>query len=315
MPYTFDPNDVHIQQALTTISQAYRNEETIWREVAPLVSVDKRSDKYYVFDEMEMFANGRDNTAPNADANEIVQRFSDDNYSVNDRALGAYVSVETLENADDQIRPEGRAVEGIRRRLELNHELRVASGVFTAAAHPSGYKTTLSGTSQWSHADSNPITAITAAMDIPLQRPNRLLLGSETWRYLRTHPAVIAAIYPLGGNAGTGGLMASTQALADVLELGMVVVGRTRYNTAAEGQAGSLARIWGKHALLYYRDPAPSRETPTFAVTFSESISNPVRDFDPKKGVKGSVYVKDGWNETIKIVSAKSAYFWENAVA
>jgi hypothetical protein len=315
MKFTFNPNDVHTEEALSSVSQAYRNEETVWREVAPLVDVENRSDKYYVFDEMEHYEAPDDRTAPNADAKEIVQKLSDDSYSVKDHALGAWVPVEAIEAADDPIRPEGRAVEGIRSRLELAHEKRVADRVFTAANHAAGYKKTLSGTSQWNDASSDPIEELLAALDVPLQRPNRLLLGADVWRTLRTHPSIIAAIFPTGGNAGTGGVMATAQALAEVLEIEQVIIGRARYNAAKQGQAGSLARIWGKHALLYYREQNPGIDTAAFAATFSETQSNIVRDFDPKKGVKGSVYVKDGWNEDVKIISQKSAYFLESVVA
>ena len=312
--FTFNPDDVHIEQALANISQGYRNEETVWREVAPIVRVEKRSDKYWVFDEAEHFETGEDETAPNADARELVLRHSDDNYSVTDHARGTWVPVEAIENADDQLRPEGRAVEGIRRRLELRHELRVANRMFDADTYPTDFKVTLSGTDQWSHEDSDPVAEITNRLDTPLQRPNRLLLGVDTWRTLRQHPSVVAAVFPAGGNAAQGGL-ASLQQFAELIEVERVIVGRARHNTAAQGQTASLARIWGKHALLYFVEPAPQRETATFAVTFVESMSNIVRDFDPKKGLKGSVYVKDGWNEDVKVVSGKSAFFWEDAVA
>lgn len=315
MAYMFDPNDVKLNEGLRTISQAYRNEDTVWREVAPIIPVTKRSGKYFVFDAFEAFATTDDTTAPHADAKQIYQKLSDDNYSVQDHALEAPVSVEALEEADDELALEGNALEGVRGRLELNHELRVAQQLFSAATYTADYKATLSGTAQWSDATSDPIQTIIEKMDVPLQRPNRLLLGHEVWRRLRSHPKVVSAIYPTGGNAGTGGLLASTQQLAEVLEIEQIVVGRARYNTAKDGQPGALARIWGDHALLYYRDPAPSRNTATFAATFSETQTNIVRYLDQRKGVKGSVYVKDGWNEDIKIISARSAFFFENAVS
>lgn len=312
---TSNVNDVHTQEALSNISQAYRNEETIWRDVAPLVQVQKRSDKYYVFDEMEAFETVDDATAPNADAREIIQKLSDDNYSVTDHALGAWLPQETVDEADDPIQPKGRKIEGIRSRLELNHEKRVADIVFAASTYASGYKTTLSGTSQWSDSSSDPINALLEALDIPLQRPNRLVLGAEVWRTLRLHPKVVAAIFPTGGNAGSGGLLAGVEQLASVLEIDRVMVGRARYNTSNRGQTGSLSRIWGKHAALVYTEETPGRDTPTFAATFSESQSNPYEEFDGKKGVKGSWYLKDAWNEDVKVISQKSGYFFENAIA
>lgn len=322
MPYVFDPNDVHINTALTNISQAYKNEELVADRVSPRIPVTFRSDKYYILDEMEAFNVASDATAPNTDAREIAITLSSDEYAVKDYALGAWVPRETIANADDPVNPLGRAVEGIRNRLLLAREKRVADLVFAAATYPVGYKTTLADGSRWDDYTTgtpnvDPIEQLLGYMDIPLQRPNRLLIGAAAWAALRVHPAVVASIYPLGGNAGTGGVggtFASAAALAEVLELDEVIVGRARYNTAAAGQAGSLSRIWGNHALLYYQEQSPSLDTPTSFFSFETTASNIVRDFDPKKGVMGSEYVKDGWSHVDKVVSAKSAYFIETVV-
>lgn len=317
MPYEFNANDVHTQQLLTDFSIRYANEETIWRKVAPLKTVKKRSDKFVIFDKATAFDITDDSTVPNADANEITLKMSDANYSVNDRALGAWVPVETIENADDPIKPELDAIQAIKNQLDNRHEIRVANRFFAAATYPVGSKTTLSGTSQWSdYTNSNPIRAIMAQINAMIVRPNKLILGADTWLELRQHPIVTAALFPLGGNANRGGTMATAAALADLLELEEVVVGRARVNTANPGQATPvLSRAWGKHALLARIIDNPGDQDVTLAVTFSESQSNPVRDFDKKKGVKGSLYVKDGWNEDARAIATDAGFFFENAVA
>lgn len=315
MAYEFNPNDVHAQQALNDFSVRYQNEETVWRDVMPLKTVKKRSDRYYVFDRATAFEQTDDTTAPNADANEITLKMSDDNYSVKDHALAAWVPVETIENADDAIKPELDAAESVRAQLENRHEVRVAGKIFVAGAYGAQNKVTLAGASQWSdYVNSDPLSALMAAIDALIVRPNRLLLGADTWRVLRQHPKLAAAIFPLGGNANRGGTLATAEALAALLELDKVVIGRARVNTAAPGQNANIVRAWGKHALLYKFVENPGQNDVTLGVTFSESQSNPVRDIDKKKGVKGSVYIKDGWNEDIKIVAADAGYFFENAV-
>ena len=311
--YTFNPNDVHIQAALRNLSVSYRNNTLIWDSIAPIVPVTKRSDKFFVFDEAEAFTVDDDRVSPNAAPRNILQRFSESNYSVTDRALSAYVPVEAIRNADDILRPLGRAVEGIRSRLLLAHEKRVADVMFSAATYQTGYKVTLSSGDQWSHEDSNPINDILLAMDVPLQMPNTLVLGRDTWRILRQHPQVIASVNPIGGNAGSGGVV-SLEALQAVLGI-RIVVGMARYNSANPGQANSVGNIWGKHAALIYTEPNPSNDTPTFAVTFSESLTDVYREFEGKIGANGSEFVRESWNEDVKVISPKSGYFWENAVA
>jgi len=315
MGFEFNANDVHIQQALTDFALKFVNEDAIWRNVAPIKKVTKRSDKFWVFDERRAFEQTPDETAPNSDAHEIQLTQSTDNYSVTDRALGAWVPVEAIENADDPLKPELDAQEAIRERLENNQEVRVANALFQASVWAAGQKTTLAGATQWSDSASDPISAILAEIDNMIVRPNTLVVNADVWRAMRLHPKVTAAIFPLGGNAGTSGAVATVDQLAAVLELDQIVVGRRRVDTANPGQTASFSRAWGKHALLCRMVENPGLNDVVTALTFAETITSPVRDFDAKKGVKGSVYVKDGWNEDIRIVASDIAFFWENASA
>ncbi len=318
MPYLFDPNDAHINQALSDISIKYKNEDTIWRDVMPVVPVGKLSDRYYVWDEGTDFNQADDTMSANGNADEILMEYADDSYSCRPYALAGWVPVELIENADDALKPLSAMLENIRTQLENRQEVRVANLAFTNANYAVGFRATLSGTSQWSdYTNSDPINALLNAMDIPLQRPNTLVLGAETWRVLRQHPKVVASVFPMGGQATRGGVITETglQALLGSEGIEKVVIGRRRVNTANIGQTPTLARAWGKHASLIYTSPRPSLESASFGYTFAESISAPVRDFDKKRGQKGSEYVKDGWNVDVKITAQKSGYFFENAVA
>lgn len=315
MPFLFNPNDVHAQTALADLSIRYKNEDTIWRQVAPIKKVNKRADLFYVFNKETAFNATDDTTAPNADANEITPLMATDNYSVRDRALAAWVPVETIENADDALKPELDAMTNIRQQLDNRHEQRVANLLFAPATYPAANKVTLSGTGQWSdYTNSDPLAAIMAQRDALLVPPNVLVLGADTFRVLRLHPKIAAAAYPLGGNANRGGLLVAAQAIADLLELEKVIVGRTRINTAAPGQTPVFGRAWGKQALLARVVENPGENELCLAVTFSESLTNPVRDFDAKKGVKGSVYVKDAWNEVVKMIATDAGFLFDAAV-
>jgi hypothetical protein len=315
MPSLSSPDAVHTLEALSAYSMAFRNEGTIWRSIAPLVTVTRRSDKYYVFEIGAEFNGTDDRIAPLADAREITMRFGDDNYSVEDYALGMWLAREAVDNADDPLRPMLRALANIRTQLENQHEKRVADKLFNAANVPVGHKVTLSGSSQWSNDASDPLGALQDLIDNMIVRPNTLLLGPDTWRIVRRHPAVAAAIFPSGGNAAVGGVSVAAQAFADYLELDSVIVGRRRLNTANVNQTASLSRIWGKNALLAYVNPSPAIDDMSLVYTYSESQSNPVEDFDTKKGVKGAYYLKDGWNCDIKVVSWECGHLIDQAVA
>lgn len=321
MAATFDVNDVALRDGLANIGVNYKNEGAIWDQVAPVVRVSQRSGKYRTYDEASEFNIPDDTLSDLAKANEITLSHADSNYSVNDHGLAAYVPQSTIDEAQadsgDLIDPLGRAEMLIRQQLSNKHEKRVADVAFAAGTYASGYKTTLSGTSQWSHASSFPISAIIAGLDIPLQRPNTLILGSDVWKAMRTHAQVVSTIYPMGGNAASGGLPTANALLEALRDEGItkVLIGRSRINTANPGQTPSYSRVWGKLALAAYIDPNPTPDSFTFMATFAETLSNPTIAFDEQMGVKGAYRVQDTWNEDVVLVASKAAYLWVDAVA
>jgi len=315
----YNPNDVHIQQALNDLAIKYTNAETIWRQVMPIKKVQKRSDKYYVFDKATAFQRFDDTLAPNAMPNEAQWKLSTDNYSVVDHGLGSWIPLEAIENADDPLDPAADEVENLSEALENQQEARVASKVFSAASYPTGNKITLSGTSQWSdYTNSDPLAAIEDAADSLTVPPNTLVLGADTWRVMRRHPKVAARLFPLGGNASVAGAGATVQQLQQYLSdfgIERVLVGRRRVNTANIGQPPNLVRAWGKHAALLHVQENPGVKTLTFGVTFVETERNVYQEIDYKRGVKGSLFTKVAWNSDEKIIAPDAGFLFENAVA
>ena len=310
-----DPNDSHTLEVLRTVSIKTMNREVIWPMLAPVVPVMTRSDKYFVFDPENEFGLENDALPPLGRANEIKMSKSDDNFSVNGRGLADWIPMEMiLNNPDDPLGPEMRLMETLKQRLMNAHERRVSNLLFAAATYDTANKTTLTGTSQWSNSSSDPIDALLQRCESMIVMPNTLALGSETWYTMRTHPSVVAACRPMGGNAEAGGVV-TRQELADVLELNQVLVGRRLVNTAAPGAAPVYERVWGKHALLAYIDPSPNIDTISLAWTFSETESMPYREFDQASGEKGAVYLRESWNEDLKLISQAMGFFFQNAVA
>lgn len=197
--------------------------------------------------------------------------------------------------------------------LMLDREIRVAGVTFSLNSYAAANRATLSGTSQWSdRANSDPLNAITAAMDVPLVRPNKLVIGQLAWTQLRQHPKIVQAI---GKSAQTGGY-ASLQQVADLLELQEIIVGRAFYNTAKKGQAPSYARAWGKHAALLHVDSlAAQLGQPTFGYTAQWGTRIAGNIPDPKAGLRGGQRVRSGESVKEIIVSQDSGYFFQNAVA
>jgi hypothetical protein len=196
--------------------------------------------------------------------------------------------------------------------IGLDREVRVAGKVFNSANYAGG-TTTLSGTSQWSDfANSNPLSALMNALDIPLYRPNVVVLGQATFTSLRQHPKVVQAVF---GTAQTGGVVTREQ-LANVLEVKSILVGAGFVNTARKGQAANNQRVWGKHAALLYIDPEASQsQQPSwgFTAAWGDKVAGDMPDLT--KGIRGSQRVRVG--ESVKEVVAAPAlgYYFQNAVA
>jgi hypothetical protein len=195
----------------------------------------------------------------------------------------------------------------------LDREIRVAGEVFDANLYPAANKTTLAGGSQWSdYVNSNPLSAIMTALDTPLVRPNKMVIGRAAWTVLRQHPKVVQAVYKSFQGAGT----ISKEQMAELLEIETILVGSGFVNTARKGQAPAYARVWGKHcSLIYSSVQAAQTMQPNFGFTaqFGTKIAGDIPQ--PAKGLRGGVLVRAG--ESVKEVfpSPDVAYFFQNAVA
>lgn len=209
--------------------------------------------------------------------------------------------------------PLAKSVSLITGLILLDREIRVANLVNTLGTYLAAQRTTLVGTSQWSDfTNSNPLDALLAALDIPIMRPNTVVMGQAVWTKLRQHPRLIQAA---NASAQTGGAI-TRQDLADLLEVRSVLIGSGFANTAAKGQAPSFSRVWGKHcALLYVSEDQANADQPTFGFTgqFGTRIAGTFPE--TQKGLRGGQRVRVGESVLEVISSQESGYFFQNAVA
>ena len=84
-------NELHVDTILTNLSLKYMNEMFIADMVLPIVKVNKRSDKFIVYDKADSYKLVDSAVGPKAQPNEVDWAVGTDNYSVNDYALADYV--------------------------------------------------------------------------------------------------------------------------------------------------------------------------------------------------------------------------------
>lgn len=303
-----------VDARLTAVALAYRNPDTtlIADDVLPRTPASAEfkwlsyaQEQAYTVPDTKVGRKSEPNVVEFA-GSEVVDR-------VVDYGLDDLVPNEDINDDNQGVDPLGQAVEFTTALVRLARERRAANLVFNAATYPSGFKTTLSGTSQWSdYTNSNPLSAIMSALDTPLVRPNVAVFGQAVWTVLRQHPRMVQAVYGTSQSAG----VITRQQLADLLEVQAVYVGAGFANTAKRGQAANMQRMWGKHAAFLYRDRLAG---PQGGVTFgftaeAQALFAGLMD-EPAMGLQGSVRVRVG--ERVKeVVSAPNmGYFFENAVA
>lgn len=302
----------------TAIALAYRNLGMIADMVLPRWGVTERTFKYDVRTKADLFTVPDTRVGRKGAPSEIEFTATENSASVSDFGLDDVVPIEDIESASSKpgLDPLGRAVEGIMELVTLAREKRVADLVFSAATYPSGSKVQLSGTDQWSHASGDPVEDILSAIDSMLMKPNTLVLGSAVMFQLRRNSKIIAAAFPSGGNAASGGL-ATERILSELFDIPNVYVGASRINTAKPGQTASLARCWGKHAALLHINPIAGLRGNgiTFGATAEWGSRVATTMPEPKVGLRGAVRARAGESLKELITASDCGYFFEDAVA
>ena len=152
-------------------------------------------------------------------------------------------------------------------------------------------------------------------LDIPLMRPNLMVMGQDAWRVTRQHPRVVEAVKGTGAGLNAQG-MVSRQQFAELLEIEQLLVGEGWVNASKRGITPSLTRVWGKHISMMYRDvlAGPQRGV-TFGMNaqYGNKIAGEIPDANI--GLRGGVKVRVGMACKEIVTAPDLGYFIQNAVA
>jgi hypothetical protein len=311
-PFQYNPT-------LTGIALAYSNPAytLIADQVLPRTQVATEAFEYLSFPVEDQYTVPDTRVGRTSKVNQIEFGGTKVGSSTEDYGLEDPIPSKDMTNAANSrvgYDPQGKAVEYLTNLILLDREVRTAGVVFNAANYPTNNKTTLSGTGQWSdYANSDPVAAILDARDLLLIPGNTLVLGQQVWTKLKQHPKVISKVL---GSANSIG-MVSRQAFMDALEIPRLAIGQSFVNTARKGQAGVMARTWGKHAsILFIDEGADTNRGITFGYTaeFENRIAGTIMD-DPDIGLRGGIRVRVGMSVKEMIAASNLGYFWQNAIA
>lgn len=211
-----------------------------------------------------------------------------------------------------EVDPIADAARGVKHSLMLAREKRVADLVFSNDSYAATHRMALANGSRFDDAGFNPWPILVEAKSKILATPNTLVFGEDAWVKFSTNPYVLKAVHGNDGDAG----VASEMAVAKILGIKRILVGKSRVDNAAEGQAENLGRLWGKSVAMLHLDPTalsagtrigdqmiPSgtEKRPTFGFTAAYEMYAVYTGFDPRRGLKGThlVDVKESCKEVI----------------
>jgi hypothetical protein len=273
-------SEVHIDQALTSVSVAYMQDDDAYiaDKVFPIVPVEHASDLYWKFNKDDFFRDEAQKRADSAESAGSGFGMTTAGYAVDNWALHKDIGAQVRANADPAIDMDVVATQFVTQKLLIRRDRLfmqnyMATGVW--GTDLTGVNTSPSGSQSiyWSdYTNGNPFTDIENAKEKVLLNtglmPNVLVLSYSVYRSLRTNPLIIDRIkYTMPGGAFTSKV--TPQLLAQAFDVDQVLVSRAVYNSAAEGLPGSYSFVMGKHALLAYRTNAPSLMTPTAGYIFA----------------------------------------------
>jgi hypothetical protein len=307
-------NDLHITQALTNISTAYRNKKYIWRNVMPEVSVPRKKDSIRNYNQSDWLKIEADLRSQNARGPRGGYRVGTDTFECKEYSMSTDVTDDERSMASPVDDPDVDATAFCADQVNAKMEKLAAATVFGSGNYASGNTETLSGTNQWSDAASDPIGDVRDAKDTVSgkvgEEPNTMVIGYEVWKELQDHPDIISRFV----NTQTGIITAAM--LAQVFEVDTLLIGGAIEVTSQE-QASTVttARLWGKLAALLYLPGAPSLRTPAYGYTLVYDQADFVTETWRNGDGATSDAVRVRTAADFKVLANQAGYLYIDAVA
>lgn len=265
--------DVHIPVTLNNIAIAFSDPNFIGTRLLPIVEVSKQSDKYPIYTPDLALNIEPDEFGPESDARRVELKMSRDQYYCEGHALSYYLADQVWQNADDP---------GARRLLEMRSRLRrvkqpilrrqeqtIATMLCTSGNYHTDLTADLDGTTTaFNDSGINGVKSILGWIDdlnlkcgaTPDQM--RMWISGDVWEWLASDTNFRPAL-----TTSTTNSLESIRALFGFKE---VLVARSIYNSANEGQAQTRARLWTSNCMGILVSPdGASTEEPATGYTFS----------------------------------------------
>ena len=270
---------VHIDRALTSISTAYIQDESVFiaDKIFPKIPVTKQSDIYFAYDKADLY---RDEAQERGQATESVGSDygveAQDPYYCRTVTLHKDVTEQERLNYDAPLNADRDAVEFISQKMLINREVKFAdkflkAGVWgrdiTGIAYDEATPPEDDEFIKWSDPASDPITDISNEV-VKMAgetgfKPNTLVLAPDVFFVLKNHEMILDRIKYTQKGVLTESLLAS------LFEIENVYIPWAVANSAKKGAAENTGFIFGGCACLLYVNPRPALKKPSAGYIFT----------------------------------------------
>lgn len=238
-----------VDPVLTNLATGYTNAQFVGDQLMPFVFVDKEGGKIPLFGK-EHFKAYSTERALRAKSN----RINPEDIGEMDVALDEHdleYPIDYREDAESAYPLQARATNTVVEGIRLRHELKVAEIAQTPGNYAVGNKITLAGTSQFTHASSDPEGVVSDAKAAirakVVKEPNTMVIGYASWRTLKKHPQLKAIL------SDTRSRLVQLADLREIFEIENIVVGKAVW----ANDAGATIDVWGDTMVLAYVPAAP----------------------------------------------------------
>ena len=297
--------ELRINAYLSEVARGYSNNSFIAESLFPVINSDLEKVDIFEFNK-EAFQVYDTERAIRANSNVISPKgFKKHTTTLTEHDLAYPIDYREEEEAR-KIKLQVHATNVVTQGLLLKLETQCASLAQDPNKYPATNKIALSGTSQFTHKDSDPVGVIDDAKDAISrqigQDPNTLVMGQEVWESLKRNESLKGLI------ANSTNKIVTLNLLKEFFEVENIVIGKAIYSNAND----QFARVWGNNIILAYVPKLNARTEydPAFAYTIRKKDALQIDEYE-KEGNKVR-YIRATDIYTPFLVGAEAGYLISN---
>lgn len=263
-------NDLHVDSVRSEMSVGFANDRKFYAgdAIAPIMSVDKRSDKYAIWDKADQMRIQFRQVATGDPAPLMTMSVSKSDYYCLHYKGKTFIADEERSNSKGEFELEQANIRFVNEQALLQREKLIADSLFVTGK----WGTDSTPGTKWSAGSATPLadleTGMSAVQAAIGMEPTDLILGEDVWKTLKHHSDMTGRI--TGGSTTDNPARVMPEHLAALIGVKRVTIAAAVYNTASAGASASMGRLYATNdALLVYRPDTPSKFVPSGAYTMS----------------------------------------------